>query len=291
MGLRTKLNAAWSASQSMLCVGLDPDPALMPKHLAGSPQGTFDFCKAVVDATAELVCAFKPQFAYFAAQGAEQQLEQLCGYIRDAAPHALLILDAKRGDIGPTAEQYAKEAFVRYGADAVTVNPYLGTDSLEPYLRYHEHGVFVLCRTSNPGSGDFQSLDVGGEPLYCRVARRAAEEWSALGECGLVVGGTYPVELRTVRSIAADLPVLVPGIGAQGGDIAATVDAGCTDDGFGLVINSSRAILYASSGRDFAEAASGRARSTRDEIRRCRVGRSGQQVSTSTEMMPGATRN
>jgi orotidine-5'-phosphate decarboxylase len=292
MGLRTKLEQAWSSSQSMLCVGLDPDPELMPPQFVGSREGTFEFCKSIVDATAEYVCAFKPQFAYFAAQAAETQLEHLCRYIRDVAPEAVLILDAKRGDIGPTAVQYAKEAFVRYGADAVTVNPYLGTDSLTPYLRYDGHGIFALCRTSNPGGGDFQSLDTGGEPLYCRVARRAAHEWSALGECGLVVGATYPAELRNVRSIAGELPVLVPGVGAQGGDIAATVDAGCTSNGFGLVINSSRAILYASNGPDFATAAARQAQSTRDEIRGCSARRGvDQQASASTEMIPGATRS
>jgi orotidine-5'-phosphate decarboxylase len=289
MGFRTKLQAAWESSQSMLCVGLDPDPALMPARFAGSPSGAFDFCRAVVDATAGTVCAFKPQFAYFAAQAAEAQLQQLCEYIHDKHPRIVLILDAKRGDIGPTAEQYAREAFVRYDADAVTVNPYLGTDSLEPYLQYAGRGVLALCRTSNPGSGDFQSLDVGGEPLYCRVARRAADVWSRLGECGLVVGATYPDELRTVREIIGDLPVLVPGIGAQGGDITATVVAGSTPDGFGMVMNSSRGILYASRGDDFAEAAARQAVITRDEIRHS--SQQAQHVSASTEMIPGAMRS
>ena len=289
MGLHTKLSAAWKASQSMLCVGLDPDPSRMPTVFAHNRYGIYEFCKAIVDATAQTVCAFKPQFAYFAAQRAEPELEQVCHYIRSAYPEVVLILDAKRGDIGSTAEQYAIEAFDRYGADAVTVNPYLGTDSIEPYLRYGERGVFVLCRTSNPGGGDFQSLDVGGEPLYAHIARRAALEWSELGECGVVVGATVPNELRAIRAIVGDMPILVPGVGAQGGDVNASVAAGATAAGFGMVINSSRAILYASSGADFADAAHHEAITTRDAIRA--ASRSDQQVSASTEMIPAARRS
>jgi len=250
----------------MLCVGLDPDPARVPHSLTGEPDATYRFCKEIVDATADVVCAFKPQIAYFASQRAEAQLERLCHYIRETYPHTLLVLDAKRGDIGPTAEHYAREAFDRYGAHVVTVNPYLGTDSVEPFLRYEGRGIFVLCRTSNPGSGDFQSLDVAGEPLYEHIARRVALEWSQIGECGLVVGATYPDELRRVRAIVGDLPLLVPGIGAQGGDVQATVHAGHDSAGRGMVINSSRAILYASDGDDFAEAARATAIATRDQI-------------------------
>jgi orotidine-5'-phosphate decarboxylase len=288
MGFHTKLQVAWETSQSMLCVGLDPDATRLPTPFDPGAAATFEFCKAIVDATAEAVCAFKPQFAYFAAQRAEPDLERLCHYIHDTYPGVLLILDAKRGDIGPTAEQYAREAFDRYGADVVTVNPYLGTDSIEPYLKYRERGVFVLCRTSNPGGDDFQSLDIDGEPLYRHVARRAALEWSEIGECGLVVGATYPAELGAVRAIVGDMPLLVPGVGAQGGDVEATVAAGIAADGFGMVINSSRAILYASSGADFAEAAHRQALATRDAIRGAAAL---QQVSASTEMMPAATRS
>lgn len=272
----------------MLCVGLDPDPQRVPAAFQGGGDSVFQFCKAIVDATADTVCAFKPQFAYFAAQRAEPQLERLCAYIRDNHPGVVLILDAKRGDIGPTAEQYAIEVFDRYGADAATVNPYLGTDSIEPYLRYEGRGVLVLCRTSNSGGGDFQSLDVAGEPLFTHVARRAAAEWSSLGECGLVVGATYPRELGTVRSIIGDMPVLVPGVGAQGGDVAATVAQGTTADGFGPVVNSSRAVLYASSGADFADAARQEAIATRDALR---AAAADQQVRASTEMMPAAPRS
>jgi orotidine-5'-phosphate decarboxylase len=272
MGFHDKLHDAWASSQSMLCVGLDPDPALLPSQFDRSPQATYEFCKAIVDATAHAVCAFKPQIAYFAAQRAEPELERLCHYIRNNYPDLLLILDAKRGDIGPTAQQYAREAFERYGADVVTVNPYLGTDSIEPFLRYPQHGVFALCRTSNPGGGDFQSLEVDGEPLYAHVARRAVREWNEIGECGLVVGATYPDELRAVRAIVGDMPLLVPGVGAQGADIEATVAAGATADGYGMVINSSRAILYASNAPDFADAASRIATGTRDAIRQHATG-------------------
>lgn len=249
----------------MLCVGLDPDPAKIPAHLNG-PDAIFRFCADIADATADLACSFKPQIAYFAAVGAEAQLEKLCEYIRSNHPQAVLILDAKRGDIGPTAERYAHEAFVRYGADAVTVNPYLGTDSLEPFLAHTGKGVIVLCRTSNPGSGDLQMLTTDGRPMYQHVAHMAADQWSKMGEVALVVGATYPAELTTVRGIVGDMPLLVPGVGAQGGDVVATVNAGSTANGTGMMINSSRAILYASNGEDFAEAARRVARATRDEI-------------------------
>jgi len=266
-GFRELLQAAWRRSGSMLCVGLDPDPARFPSSLDGSRDAIFRFCREIVDATADLVCAFKPQIAYFAAQGAERQLEQLCTYIRELHPGVVLLLDAKRGDIGPTAEQYAREAFHRYGAHAVTASPYLGTDTLEPFLRHRGHGVFVLCRTSNPGSGDFQSLLIDGEPLFAHVARRAQLEWSEIGEVGLVVGATYPSELALVRSICPDLPILVPGVGAQGGDIEAIMEVGADAAGEGMLVNSSRAVLYASAGADFAEAARIVAMQTRDELR------------------------
>jgi orotidine-5'-phosphate decarboxylase len=237
-----------------LCVGLDPDPARFPNALDRGHDAVFRFCKEIVDATADLVCAVKPQIAYFASQREEAALEQLCSYIRETYPDVTLILDAKRGDIGSTAEHYAREAFGRYGAHAVTVNPYLGGDSVVPYFA-HGGGVIALCRTSNPGGDDLQSLDTGGQPLYIRVAEMVADEWAEHGECGLVVGATYPDELRSVRSVVGDLPILVPGIGAQGGDPRAAVDAGATADGRGLMISSSRTIIYASSGDDFAEAA------------------------------------
>jgi len=263
-----KLQAAWTSNNSLLCVGLDPDLERFPDHLRVHPQGIFEFCRAIIDATADLACAFKPQIAYFAALGAEDQLEAICRYLRERYPHIPLILDAKRGDIGATAHQYAREAYERYGADAVTVSPYMGFDSVEPYMAWPERGVIVLCRTSNAGGSDLQFLDVGGQPLYQHVARLVAEKWNRNGQCALVVGATFPEELAQVRSIIGDMPLLVPGVGAQGGDIAATVKAGRTANGAGMMINSSRAIIYAQAqgDEDFAVAARRVALETRDAI-------------------------
>ena len=248
-----KLRAAWASSGSLLCVGLDPDPARLPVPLDGAPDAIERFCCAIVDATADLVCAYKPQIAHFSAQRAEAALEAVCAHIKERYPHIPILLDTKRGDIGSTAEFYAREVFGRYGADATTYNPYLGTDAAAPLLA--RGAVFAVCRTSNPGSGELQDLDVAGRPLYERVAEMVAARWSQLGECGLVVGATYPAQLASVRQIAGDLPILVPGVGEQGGDVAASVTAGTTSSGTGLLLSSSRAILYASSGDGFAEAA------------------------------------
>ncbi|MDN2673670.1 MULTISPECIES: orotidine-5'-phosphate decarboxylase [unclassified Janthinobacterium] len=268
MNFINKLSAAWTANNSLLCVGLDPDLAKLPAELRDLPDGITTFCTRIIDATADLACAFKPQIAYFAALGAEKQLEDICRYVRENYPHIPLILDAKRGDIGATATQYAREAFERYGADAVTVNPYMGEDSLDPYLAWKDRGVIILCRTSNPGGSDLQFLNTDGEPLYQRVARLVAEKWNKNGQCALVVGATFPEELAQVRAIVGDMPLLVPGIGAQGGDIAATVGAGQTANGMGMMISSSRAIIYATpqAGEDFADAARRVAIETRDAI-------------------------
>jgi orotidine-5'-phosphate decarboxylase len=253
-----KLAAAWASSGSMLCIGLDPDPAQLPEPLdslvpVDAASAIERFCIAIVDATADLVCAFKPQIAHFAAQRAEGALERVCAHIRERHPHVPLILDAKRGDIGSTADFYAREAFGRYRADAVTYNPYLGTDAALPLLA--AGAVLAVCRTSNPGSAEVQELDVGGRPLYERVAEMVVTRWAAHGECGLVVGATQPEPLRAVRQIAGELPILVPGVGAQGGDVAACVAAGATGVGTGLMLSASRSVLYASGGDDFAEAA------------------------------------
>ncbi|WP_025915643.1 orotidine-5'-phosphate decarboxylase [Herminiimonas sp. CN] len=265
-----KLSAAWAAHDSLLCVGLDPDSSKFPPHLQGQPDAIFTFCKAIIDATADTACAFKPQIAYFAALRAEDQLEALCRYLRASYPQLPVILDAKRGDIGATAEQYAREAFERYGADAVTVNPYMGSDSIAPYLEWQDRGTIVLCRTSNPGGSDLQFLNAGGKPVYQHVAQLVAEKWNTNGQCALVVGATFPTELAQVRAIVGDMPLLVPGIGAQGGDVAATVAAGRTADGCGMMINSSRAILYAGGDEHFAAAARTVALATRDAINRYR---------------------
>lgn len=254
MGFHDQLRHSWEVSDSLLCVGLDPDPSMFPAPLDHGHEALLRFCTEIVDATADLVCAFKPQIAFFSSQREERALERLCAYIRDRYPDVTLILDAKRGDIGSTAEHYAREAFGRYGAHAVTANPYLGGDSVQPFFD-HGGGVLALCRTSNPGSHDLQMLDCGGRPLYVRVAEMVANEWSARGDCGVVVGATYPDELRVVREVVGDLPILVPGIGAQGGDADAAVGAGVTADGRGLIVSSSRAIIYAGRGADFAQAA------------------------------------
>lgn len=265
------LAAAWQKNDSLLCVGLDPDPARFPAHLKGRDDAIFEFCKGIVDATADLVCSFKPQIAYFAARRAEDQLEALITHIHAQHPGIPVILDAKRGDIGSTAEQYAVESFERFKADAITVNPYMGRDSVEPYLAWPDKGVILLCRTSNPGGSDLQFLDVGGgEKLFERVARLVATEWNTTGQCALVVGATFPAEIARVRELTGTLPLLVPGIGAQGGDIEATVKAGKTLGGTGLMINSSRAILYAGQGEDYADAARQAALETRDAINRYR---------------------
>ncbi len=270
-----KLSRAWATNNSLLCVGLDPDMSRFPPELQGKPDAILSFCKAVIDATADAVCAFKPQIAYFAALRAEDQLEALCAYVRQQYPQLPIVLDAKRGDVGATAEQYAREAFERYGADAVTVNPYMGADSVAPYLEWKDRGAIILCRTSNPGGSDLQFLTVEGKPLYQHVAQLVAEKWNTNGQCGLVVGATFPQELAEVRRIVGDMPLLVPGIGAQGGDIEATVQAGKTPAGAGMMINSSRAILYAkadeAAGEDFAQAARRVALETRDAINHYRA--------------------
>ena len=269
------LRNAATQNNSMLCVGLDPEPTRFPATMQGNPRKIYDFCAAIVDATADLVCAFKPQIAYFAAHGAEDQLERLMQHLRANAPHVPVILDAKRGDIGSTAEQYAKEAFERYGADAVTLSPFMGFDSVEPYLQYPGKGAFLLCRTSNPGGDDLQNqrlASVDGQPLlYEHLARLAQGPWNKNGQLGLVVGAPYPAEIERVRALAPTVPLLIPGVGAQGGDAAATVRAGWRANG-PIIVNSSRAILYASGGADFADAARREAQKTRDLLQAARPG-------------------
>ena len=255
MSFLGRLNRRWRDTGSMLCVGLDPDVARLPGAMAGRVDAIADFCIAIVDATAPYVCAFKPQIAYFSAFGAESQLQRVCDHIKVSYPEIPLILDAKRGDIGDTAKLYAREAFERYGADAVTINPYLGRDSAEPFLQYADKGIVILCRTSNAGSGEFQNLQVGDRKLYQIVAERVAGEWNSRGNCLLVVGATYPGELADIRARTGEMTFLVPGVGAQGGDVDEAVRNGRAKQGAGLVINSSRGILYAGSGEDFAAAA------------------------------------
>jgi orotidine-5'-phosphate decarboxylase len=258
---------SYQTNQSMLCVGLDPDPQKFPLVMQSKKDAIFEFCAKIVDATHDLAIAFKPQIAYFAAHRAEEQLERLIKHIKDVAPHVPVILDAKRGDIGATSEQYAVEAFERYQADAVTLSPFMGFDSVEPYLKYKDKGVFLLCRTSNKSGDDLQNkriADLPGEPfVYEHVAHLAQNVWNINGQLGLVVGATYPQEIAKVREIAPSLALLIPGVGAQGGDAHATVQAGFNTNSQ-LVINSSRAILYASSQNDFEQKARAVAQQTRD---------------------------
>jgi orotidine-5'-phosphate decarboxylase len=270
-----QLQGAERQNGSLLCVGLDPEPSKFPAGMKGDASKIYDFCAHIVDATADLAISFKPQIAYFAAHRAEDQLEKLMEHMRRNAPHVPVILDAKRGDIGSTAEQYAKEAFERYGADAVTLSPFMGFDSVQPYLKYHGKGAFLLCRTSNPGGDDLQNqrlASVEGQPLmYEHIAKLAQGPWNLNGQLGLVVGATYPAEIERVRSLAPTLPLLIPGVGAQGGDAVATIKAGYRQSQGAttgaVIVNSSRAILYASSGDDFAKAARQEAMRTRDVLK------------------------
>ncbi len=280
MSFIDQLATAERLNQSLLCVGLDPEPAKFPGAWQHDTGRIFDFCATIVDATRDLVIAYKPQIAYFAANRAEDQLERLIAHIRRVAPEVPVILDAKRGDVGSTAEQYAREAFERYQADAVTLSPFMGFDSLEPYLRYDGKGAIVLCRTSNPGGDDFQARALAGEAgdssemLYERIARLAASTWNRNGQVGLVVGATYPAEIERVRALAPTLPLLIPGIGAQGGDAEATVRAGWRGAAgkttAPVIISASRSILYASRGNGFAGAARDAALATRDLLNAAR---------------------
>jgi len=259
MNFTDKLLAARRRNNSLLCVGLDPDPGLMPK------VSLLEFNKAIVDATADLVCAYKPNLAFYEALGIDglKLLQKTIEYIPTNIP---IIGDGKRGDIGNTAKAYAKALFVTFGFDAATVSPYLGFDSVEPFIEYKDKGVFILCRTSNPGAVDFQSLiDSQGMPLYEAVARKA-KEWNIHGNIGLVVGATYPDELKAIRKLCPEMPLLIPGIGAQGGDLASAVKYGIDVQGEKAIIAVSRQILYASQGKDFAQAARHGAQELRGNI-------------------------
>ena len=282
MNFTDQLRAAEKRHDSMLCVGLDPEPSKFPGDWAGDASRIFEFCAAIVDATHDLAIAFKPQIAYFAAHRAEDQLERLMAHVRRVAPDVPVILDAKRGDIGSTAEQYAREAFERYQADAVTLSPFMGFDSIEPYLRWQGKGLILLCRTSNPGGSDLQAQTLAnGDLLYEHIARLAAGPWNRGGQLGLVVGATFPAEIERVRALAPTLPLLIPGVGAQGGDTLATVRAGWRGAAGGtangpttgpIIVNSSRAVLYASAQPDFASAARAVADATRCALNAARPG-------------------
>ena len=263
MNFIKKLGNATRKNNSLLCVGLDPDPKLMPRKVS-----IFDFNQAIIEATADLVCAYKLNLAFYEARDNEglDALKRTIKYIPKDIP---VIGDAKRGDIGNTAQAYAKAIFTNLKFDATTVNPYLGFDSVEPFIQYKDKGVFVLCRTSNTGARDFQSLRCEAEaeyrPLFELVALKASQ-WNTYGNIGLVVGATYPEELRLIRRSHPDMPLLIPGIGAQRGDLASAVRYGVNARGEKAIISSSRQIIYASSGKDFAEAARRMASSLRDQI-------------------------
>ncbi len=248
MPFALRVTRAQATSGGLLCIGLDPDIAKMPADVADLASPLLAFNRRIVDATADLAAAYKPQAAFYSAVGGESELEASVRYIRERAPHALVILDGKRNDIGNTAEAYAREAFERYGADAVTVNPYMGTDSVMPFVAHVERGAILLCRTSNPGARDFQDLLIDGLPLYRRVAERADRDWNQLGNLMLVVGATGAAEMAGLRAAHPDLTFLVPGIGAQGGDLESILAAGLKPDGTGLLINSARGVIYAGGG-------------------------------------------
>ncbi len=268
MDFLQKLDAAVEKNNSLLCVGLDPDESKLPV----SQKSYFEFNKAIIDATASLVCAFKPNVAFYEAKGVEgiEALKQTCGYLKQQHPDIPIILDFKNGDIGNTNSYYTEFAFDYLGVDAITIQPYQGQTALQPFLDRKDKGIIVLCKMSNEGSGEFQDLEVNGRKLFLEVAENVATKWNTNGNCLLVVGATYPDELAQVRALVSDMTILVPGIGAQGGDIEAILKAGLNANGKGLIINSARDILYASNGDDFAEAARTQATATRDEINKYR---------------------
>lgn len=273
MDFRNKLDAAVQKNHSLLCVGLDPDLPKLPKNVRQQPDVLFIFNKAIIDATADLVCCFKPNSAFYESSGADgvRQLKLTADYIRDKYPHIPILLDYKRGDIGNTNEHYAKFAFEYLGMDAVTIQPYLGREANEAYLNYKDKGLFVLARTSNPGAGEFQDVDVGGKKLYQLVAEKVAKDWNEHGNCHLVMGAPYPEELAWARkAMGEEMVFLCPGAGTQGGDLGETVKNGANRLGKGVVVNSSREVLYASAGDDFAEAARAKATAIRNEINKYR---------------------
>jgi len=270
-----KIIKAQQKNNSLVCVGLDTTPKKLPNSIKGIVP-VFDFNKAIVERTADLICALKPNIAFYSSQGSEAEtvLEKTIGFIHANYPDIPVILDAKRSDIGKTCDEYALEVFGRYRADAVTVNPYLGRDACQPFLDQKDKGVIVLCRTSNKGAGDFQDLPVVFNgmtmPLYQAVSIRVAKEWNTNNNCLLVMGATYPKELKLVRELVGDMPFLVPGIGTQGGDVQAAVINGQDSKGAGMIINSSSGIIYRSSGPDFDIAARTETTKLRDEINKWR---------------------
>ena len=257
MSFQSKISEISTENNSLLCIGLDSDINKLPFHIKGTDNPQYNFNKAIIEATHDLVCAYKPNSAFYEAQGEEgiRQLKQTVYFVKENYPKIPVILDAKRADIGNTNEGYVKFAFDHLGADAITLHPYLGKDALKPFLERRDKGLFILCRTSNSGAGEFQDLEIDGKPLYQVIAAKVAKDWNYNGNCGLVVGATYPKELDIVRHIVGNIPILIPGIGAQGGDLEKTVQAGVDKTGLNALINSSRGIIFASTGVNFAEKA------------------------------------
>lgn len=273
MTFQQKLEAIARKNNSLVCVGLDSDMTKLPQKIRSMENPQYEFNKAIIDATADFVCAYKPNTAFYEAEGSDgiKQLKLTTDYLKRTYPEIPIILDAKRADIGNTNEGYVTYAFEWLGADAITLHPYLGKEALKPFLEQKEKGLFILCRTSNPGAGELQDLPINGKPLYQIVAENITKEWNHNNNCGLVVGATYPSELEIVRHIVGDgIPLLIPGIGAQGGDTEKTVKAGLDSNGMNAIINSSRGIIFASSGEDFAQKAAEEAKKLRDEINYCR---------------------
>lgn len=260
------LGAAARRNRSLLCVGLDPDPSRIPAGLRHTPDPVYAFCAAIIEATADLVCAFKPNSAFFEALGTSgfATLQRVISAVPRDIP---VILDAKRGDIGSTADAYAQAAFEVLGAGAITLNPYLGGDALAPFLRYADRGCFLLCKTSNPGSAEVQDLPLAsGRPLYLEIARRARDDWNAHANVGLVVGATHPDVIPAIRALCPELPLLVPGVGAQGGALDVAVRGAVDAHGERAIIAASRSVLYAAEDERFAEAARGAALRLREAI-------------------------
>ncbi|MDO8496930.1 MAG: orotidine-5'-phosphate decarboxylase [bacterium] len=268
MNFKDKLHTQVNASHSLLCVGLDPDMDKIPAHIKQKENSFFEFNKAIIDATHDLVCTYKPNSAFYEAEGewGIRQLKMTCDYLKETYPQIPVLLDFKRGDIGNTNEKYAQFAFEYLQVDAVTVQPYQGKEALEAFFKRKDKGIFILCKTSNPGSNELQGLPVNGKLLYEIVAEKAVGEWNENGNCFLVVGATYPEELKKIRSIVGDMDILVPGVGKQGGDLKTILEIGLTIEKRGLIINMSRSILYASDKEDFAQKAREEAESVKTQI-------------------------
>jgi orotidine-5'-phosphate decarboxylase len=272
MNIIDKLNKRIDSTNSLVCVGLDSAIEKIPSHLQGEKYPQFTFNKAIIDATAKYVCAFKPNSAFYEARGERgmKELKMTYEYIQKKYPDVVTILDAKRADIGNTNDGYVKYIYDYLGSDTVTLHPYLGKEALMPFLKREDKGSIILCRTSNPGAGEFQDLVAGGKPIYMQVAKNVSEKWNSKNNCMLVVGATYPEEMKKVRKLVGDMPFLVPGVGAQGGDVEKVVKAGLDSKGRGMIINSSRGIIFASNGADFADKAGQEAKILRDEINKYR---------------------